>query len=67
MSDVGEVSKLILEVIKIGKELFPDEVEKLEKEWKNDQQTFQKAYREKDVPTLNLLLDKYWSLLSSLI
>ena len=66
MSDVGEVSKLIMEVIKIGKELFPDEVERFEKEWKNDRQTFQKAYREKDVSTLNLLVDKYWSLLLSL-
>lgn len=67
MSDVGEVSKLILEIIKMGKELFPDEVEKFQKEWKNDRQTFQKAFREKDVPTLNLLVDKYWDLLSSLI
>ena len=67
MSDVGEVAKLILELIKIGKELFPDEIEKFQKEWKDDQQEFQKAYRDRDVDTLNRLFDKYWNLLSSLI
>lgn len=67
MSDVGEVSKLILELIKIGKELFPDEIEKFKKEWESDQQEFQKAYRDRDVDTLNRLFDKYWNLLSSLI
>ena len=67
MSDVGDVSKLIMELIKIGKELFPDAVERFEKEWKDDQQEFQKAYRDSDVDTLNRLFDKYWNLLSSLI
>lgn len=67
MSDVGEVAKLILEMIKIGKELFPDEVEKIQKEFKADEQEFQKAYRDRDVDTLNRLFDKYWNLLSSLI
>lgn len=67
MSDVGEVSKLILELIKIGKELFPDEMERFTKEWKGDQQEFQKAFRDRDVDTLNRLFDKYWNLLSNLI
>jgi len=67
MSDVGEVAKLILELIKIGKELFPDEVEKFEKEWKNDQKEFQEAFCDRDVDSLNRLLDKYYNLLFSLI
>ena len=67
MSDVGTIAKLILELIKIGKELFPDEIEKFEKEWKSDQQEFQKAFRDRDVDTINRLYDKYWNLLSSLI
>lgn len=67
MSDAGTIAKLILELIKIGKELFPDEIEKFEKEWKDDQQEFQKAFREHDVNTLNRLYDKYWNMLSNLI
>ena len=67
MSDVGEVAKLLIELIKIGKELFPTEIEKIQKEWKNDQQEFQAAYRDKDIGTLNMLLDKYHNLLFSLI
>lgn len=67
MSDVGVIAKLILELINIGKELFPDEVEKFEKEWKSDQQEFQKAFRDRDVDTLNRFYDKYWGILSNLI
>ena len=67
MSDIGDIAKLILELIKIGKELFPDEVEKFEKEWKDDQKEFQTAFRDRDAVALNRLLDKYHNLLSSLV
>ena len=67
MSDVGTIAKLILELIKIGKELFPDEIEKFEKEWKSDQQEFQKAFRDRDADTINRLYDKYWGILSNLV
>ncbi len=63
MGDVGEVAKAFLELLKIIKEIIPDEAEKFEKEWKKDEHIFTKAWKTGDVDTLNMLFDKYWALL----
>lgn len=63
MGDVGEAAKAFLELLKIIKEIIPDEAEKFEKEWRKDEQIFTKAWKNRDADTLNMLFDKYWALL----
>ena len=63
MSDIGDIAKLLLEVIGIIKDLKPTEWEKLEKEWKDDQQKFMEAWKSGDVDTINFILDKYRNIL----
>lgn len=63
MGDIGTVAKALLELIKIAKEIFPDEAEKMKKEWAKDEKKFTKAWKKGDIDTLNMLFDKYWNLL----
>jgi hypothetical protein len=63
MSDIGDIAKVLLEVIGLIKELKPTEFEKLEKEWKDDQQKFMEAWKTGDVNTINFIIDKYRNIL----
>ena len=63
MSDIGEIAKVLLEIIGLIKELKPTEFEKLEKDWRNDQTKFMEAWKTGDADTLNFILDKYHTIL----
>jgi hypothetical protein len=60
---VGAVAKAFLELLKLIKELVPDEYEKFEKEWKKDEKQFTKAWKAGDINVINQLFDKYWNML----
>ena len=63
MSDIGEIAKVLLEIIGLIKELRPTEFEKLEKEWKENQQKFMEAWKTGDADAVNFILDKYHAIL----